>query len=79
MVGAGGGGVTGFSLAWWHVRTGLVIDSIFTGFGQAGAKRYGGYLKTSSIGGDDACHERGALFIGKAGSHYVALLYCETL
>ena len=41
--------------------------------------RYGGYLKTSSIGGDDACHESGALFIGKASSHYVTLLYCETL
>ena len=29
------------------------------------------------MGGGDASHERGALFIGKAGSHYVKLLYCE--
>ena len=33
----------------------------------------------SSIGGGDACHKRGAFFIGKAGSHYVILLYFETL
>ena len=33
----------------------------------------------SSIGGGDASHKREALFIGKAGSHYVILLYCETL
>ena len=30
-------------------------------------------------GGGDASHKRGALFIGKAGSRYVILLYCETL
>ena len=33
----------------------------------------------SSIGDGDASHKRGTLFIGKAGSHYVILLYCETL
>ena len=33
----------------------------------------------SSIEGDDASHKRGALFIGKADSHYVILLYCKTL
>ena len=32
-----------------------------------------------SIGGGDASHKRGTLFIAKAGSHYVILLYCETL
>ena len=32
-----------------------------------------------SIGGGDASHKRGILFIAKAGSHYVILLYCETL
>ena len=31
----------------------------------------------SSIGGGDASYKRGALFIGKAGSHCVILLYCE--
>ena len=29
--------------------------------------------------GGDASHKKGALFIGKTGSHYVILLYCETL
>ena len=29
--------------------------------------------------GGDASLKRGVLFIGKAGSHYVILLYCETL
>ena len=29
--------------------------------------------------GGDASHKRGALFIGKADSHCVILLYCETL
>ena len=48
----------------------LVIVVIFMGFGQAGAKRCGGYLK-SSIGKSSS--------IGKTGSHYVILLYCETL
>ena len=33
----------------------------------------------SSFGGGDASHKRGALFIGKVGSHFVILLYCETL
>ena len=33
----------------------------------------------SSIGGGDASHKRGVLFIGKTGSHYAILLYCETL
>ena len=32
-----------------------------------------------SIGDGDARHKTGALFIGKAGSHCVILLYCETL
>ena len=59
----------------------LVIVAVFMGFGQAGAKRCGGCLihQLSSIGGGDASHKRGALFIGKAGSHCVILLYCETL
>ena len=56
----------------------LVTAAIFMGFGQAGAKMCGRCLK-SSIGGDDASHKRGALFIGKAGSHCVILLYCEIL
>ena len=29
--------------------------------------------------GGDGSHKRGTFFIGKAGSHYVLLLYCETL
>ena len=34
-------------------------------------------VKSSIAGGES--HERGTLFIGKGGSHYVMLLYCETL
>ena len=33
----------------------------------------------SSTGAGDASHKGGALFIGKAGSHCVMMLYCETL
>ena len=56
----------------------LVIVLIFIGFGQAGAKRCGGCLKVISWGW--WCKsQKGALLIGKAGSHYVILLYCETL
>ena len=33
----------------------------------------------SSIRGGDASHKKGALFIRKVGSHYVILLYWETL
>ena len=56
----------------------LVIVVIFMGFGQAGAKRCGGCLKVISWGW--WCKsQKGALLIGKAGSHYVILLYCETL
>ena len=59
----------------------LVIVAVFMGFGQAGAKRCGGCLihQLSSIGGGDASHKRGALFIGKTGSHYAILVSCETL
>ena len=38
-----------------------------------------GDAQKSSIGGGDASHKREALFIGKASSHCVILLYCETL
>ena len=38
-----------------------------------------GDAKKSLIGGGNVSHKRGALFIGKAGSHCVILLYCETL
>ena len=56
----------------------LVIVAIFMGFGQAGAKRFGGSLKVINWGW--RCKSRrGALFIGKAGSDCVILLYCETL
>ena len=48
---------------------------IFMGFGQEGARRCGGCLKVMNWGW--RC--KGALCIGKAGSHYVILLYCETL
>ena len=50
------------------------IDVIFTKFGQAGVKRYGGHFKVINWGGN-AIHKRGPLFIGKGGSHYVMLLY----
>ena len=33
----------------------------------------------SSVGGGDGSHKREVLFIGKAGSHFLILLYCETL
>ena len=33
----------------------------------------------SSIGGVNASHKRGALFIGKTGSHCVILLHCKVL
>ena len=56
----------------------LVIVAIFTEFGQAGAKRFGGCLKVTNSGW--RCKsQKGALFIGKTGSHYEILLYCETL
>ena len=45
------------------------------GFGQVGAKMFVGCLKVISWGW--RC--KGALFIVKAGSHDVILLYCETL
>ena len=34
-------------------------------------------LKSHQMGVGDASHKRGDLFIGKAGSHCVILLYCE--
>ena len=56
----------------------LDIVAIFVGFGKAGAKRCGGCLKVISWGW--GCKsKKGTVFIGKAGSHYVILLYCETL
>ena len=56
----------------------LAIVVIIMGFGQAGAKRCGGCLKV--INWKWRCKsQKGALFIGKVGSHYVILLYCETL
>ena len=58
----------------------LVIVVIFMGFGQAGAKRWGGgVLKSHQLGGAMQVTKGGTLFIGKAGSRYVILLYCETL
>ena len=54
----------------------LVIVAIFTGFGQARAKRCGGCLKVINWGW--RCKsQKGDSFIGKAGSHCVILLYCE--
>ena len=56
----------------------LAIVVIFIGFGQSGAKRCGGYLKV--INWEWPCKsQKRALFIGKKGSQYVILLYCETL
>ena len=56
----------------------LVIVVIFMGFGQAEAKRCGGCLKVINWGSNKS-HKRGTLSIGKAGSQYVKLLYCETI
>ena len=36
-------------------------------------------LKSHQLWGNDTSHKRETLFIEKAGSHYVILLYCETL
>ena len=56
----------------------LVIVVIFMGSGQAGAKKCGGCLKFINWGRGDAITKGdGVYFIGKAGSHYVILLYCE--
>ena len=49
------------------------------GFGQAGARRCVGCLKVIIWGVAIQVTQKGALFIGKTGSHYVILLYCETL
>ena len=38
-----------------------------------------GMLKSHHLEGCNTSHTKGALFIGKTGSHYVILLYCETL
>ena len=57
----------------------LVIVVIFMRFEQAGAKWCGGCLKSSVGWGGNASHKRGTLFIGKAGSHYVILMYYETV
>ena len=83
------GGIS--SATWWHIRTalrfawwgqwqegslyGALSVVIFMEFGQVGAKRYGGHLKVISWGW--GC--KGALLMGKAGSHFVILLYFETL
>ena len=47
------------------------------GFGQAGEKRSGGCLKVTNWGWWCKSQKR-ALFIGKTGSYYIILLYCET-
>ena len=57
---------------WW-----LVIIVIFMGFGQAGANRCRGCLKVISWEWWFKS-QKGALFIGRTGFHYVILLYCET-
>ena len=38
-----------------------------------------GMLKSHHLGVDMQVPKGGALFIGKVGSHYLILLYCETL
>ena len=56
----------------------LVKVVIFVGFEKAGAKRCGGCSKVISWGW--RCKsKKGTVFIGKTGSHYVILLYYETL
>ena len=63
---------------WDQWQKGSVYGAKFMEFGQAGAKMCRGYLKVVNWGW--RCKsQKGALFIGKAGSHYVILLYCETL
>ena len=48
------------------------------GFDKQEQKCVGNAWKSLIVGGN-ASHKRGALFIGKAGSHCVILLYCKTL
>ena len=36
-------------------------------------------LKSHHLRVANASHKRGALFMGKVGSHYLVLVYCETL
>ena len=55
----------------------LVIVAIFMVFGQAREKKVWGMLKSHRLGVAMQVTKSGALFIGKAGSHYVKLLYCE--
>ena len=59
----------------------LVIVVKYMAFGQAGAKRSGRCLKITSWGWRCKSQKGGGrtLFVGKAGSHCVILLYCETL
>ena len=55
----------------------LVIVAIFMVFGQAREKKVWGMLKSHRLRVAMQVTKSGALFIGKAGSHYVKLLYCE--
>ena len=43
------------------------------------SKKVCGMLKSHHLGVDMQVPKGGALFIGKVGSHYLILLYCETL
>ena len=61
--------VVGRNYVWY-----LVIVVVFIGFGQVGAKRCGGMLKSHHFGVATQSRKRGALFLGKAGSHYLMLL-----
>ena len=54
----------------------LAVVAIFMGFGQARAIGCEGCLKVISWGWRCKSQKR-ALFIGKAGSHSVILLFCE--
>ena len=75
-----------FCSAWGHVRTALRFalwdqwqkGSVYGALSQLLYLWCGGYLKVISWGWRYKS-QKGALFIGKAGSHHVILLYYETL
>ena len=75
-----------FCSAWWHVRTASRFalwgqwqkGSVYAALSQLLYLWCGGYLKVINWGWRYKS-QKGALFIGKAGSHYIILLYYETL
>ena len=49
------------------------------GIWSSRSKKVRSILKSHHLRVANASHKRGALFMGKVGSHYLVLVYCETL